>query len=168
MLENEKTNPPILNNTSLLVNNGHSTSKIDTESLSLDVRDQYLDQLYRQYNIEVNHALLFYIASHQEPMIFVDKAEVNVGRGDARGRITPEFDLSYYGGSELGVSRLHSRIVRDDNVYLIQDLGSTNYTWLNGQRMIPYQWYQLDDGHTLQFGKLATTVFVIERNPIKT
>lgn len=162
MLDDERTRPP---STSILANDAHSTNKIDSEALSLDVHELYLDQLYRQYNIQVNHALLFYIADETEPVIFVDKAEISVGRGDAKGRINPEFDLGYFNGAEFGVSRLHARIVWDKDKYLVQDIGSTNHTWLNGQKLVAYQWYPIDDGHTLQFGKLALTVFVITRTP---
>lgn len=162
MLDDERTRPP---NTAILSDDANSTNKIDSEALSLDVHELYLDQLYRQYNIEVNHALLFYIANEAEPVIFVDKVEISVGRGDARGRINPEFDLGNFRGAELGVSRLHARIVWDNKRYLIQDIGSTNHTWINGQKIVPYQWHPIDDGYTLQFGKLALTAFVITRTP---
>lgn len=145
------------------LSDAHETNKINSDILSLNVHDQYLDQLYRQYNIDVKHALLFYIGIDTEPIIFVDKEEINIGRGDSRGRITPEFDLGLYDGSMLGVSRLHARIVRENERYLIQDLASTNGTWLNGQKIMPYQWYTLEDGHMLQYGKLGMTAFMVTR-----
>ncbi|MEL7434246.1 MAG: FHA domain-containing protein [Chloroflexota bacterium] len=47
--------------------------------------------------------------------------------------------------------------------YLVQDLHSTNGTWLDGNRLVPYQRYELQDGSMLQFGRLMTRVFVIQR-----
>lgn len=150
--------------TYLFENNAAETSKIDSEALAIDAHEQYLDQLYRQYNIEVNHAILFYISDEVEPVIFVDKGEINIGRGDHMGHIAPELDLENYNGRELGVSRLHAQIIFDGENYIIQDLHSTNYTWLNGRKLVPYQPYKINDGAGLQFGRLGMTAFVIQRS----
>ncbi|MGJ3239071.1 MAG: FHA domain-containing protein [Anaerolineae bacterium] len=141
----------------------HDTRDLDPLSLKLNVHEQYLERLYQQYNIKVDHALLFYVEEDQEPVIFVDKAEINVGRRDDNGRIIPEFDLSAYDGAESGVSRLHAKIVWDGEQYLIQDLHSTNHTWLNSHKLIPYQYSPIPDGAIIQFGRLAMTAFVIKR-----
>jgi len=151
------------NRTTLFDEEKHATTKIDAHALEFDAHEQYLDQLYRQYNIEVNHALLFYISDEEEPMIFVDKEEINIGRGDEMGHIVPEFDLVPFGGREAGISRLHAQIMWDGEYYVIQDLHSTNNTWLNGNKLVPYQYYRIEDGATLQFARIALTAFVIKR-----
>jgi|GEM_PF-2147026 len=143
--------------------NAGKTQRLHADSVSFDAHEQYLDRLYRQYNIRVNHAVLFYVENETEPIIFVDKDEINVGRQDEKGRITPELDLGLYDGAELGVSRLHAKIVRENDQYLIQDLHSTNSTWLNGHKLVPYQYTLITDGSIVQFGRLAMTVFVIQR-----
>lgn len=143
--------------------NTGKTQRLKADTVSLDAHEQYLDRLYRQYNIRVNHALLFYIENETEPIIFVDKDEINVGRQDDKGRITPELDLGLYDGADLGVSRLHAKIIRENDLYLIQDLHSTNHTWLNGHKLVPYQYVAINDGSIVQFGRLAMTVFIIQR-----
>lgn len=135
----------------------------DMDSIPFNLHEQYLDELYRQYNIEVHHALLFYVAGEESPIIFVNKTEIDIGRADAKGRIVPEFDLSTFDGAKLGVSRLHAKIVYDDGQYMIEDLHSTNHTWVNGQKLVPYHYTPVSDGSIIQVGHLATNVFVIQR-----
>ena len=159
MTDYEITNKPL--STSIL-GDDNITDQTDVKALSAEMREQYLEQLYRQYNIKATHAILFYLPNQTEPMIFVDKKTINIGRSDAKGRIIPEFDLGTFDGAELGVSRLHARIVWDEDRYLIQDLASTNYTRIDKQKITPYQWYPIEDGRQIQFGRLVTSVFVIE------
>lgn len=45
-----------------------------------------------------------------------------------------------------GVSRLHCEIVRMQDGYGIVDLGSTNGTRLNGEQLVPYKLYPLQEG----------------------
>lgn len=144
--------------TSIIDNETH-----DMETISFDIHEQYLDSLYKQYNIQVRHALLFYVAGKAEPTIFVNKMEIDMGRADAKGRIVPEFDLTDFGGATLGVSRLHAKIVYVEGQYLLQDLHSTNYTRLNGHKLLPYQYTPIHDGSVIQVGHLAMNVFVVQR-----
>ena len=148
----------------VVVETGESiTRQLSEDDMDFDMHAEYLDQLYRQYNIKVDNALLFYVDSEPEPMIFVDKNEINIGRQDSAGRITPEMDLNEHDGSQRGVSRVHAQIKFREGKYLIQDLHSTNGTWLDGNKLVPYQRYELTDGSMLQFGRLMTRVFVIQR-----
>ncbi|GAB5492254.1 MAG: hypothetical protein Phog2KO_24690 [Phototrophicaceae bacterium] len=160
MTDFEITNKPL--STSILGDDSDSSEQTDARTLSVEMREQYLEQLYRQYNIKATHAILFYLPNQTEPMIFVDKKTINIGRSDAKGRIIPEFDLGTFDGAELGVSRLHARIVWDEDRYLLQDLASTNYTRIDKQKITAYQWYPIEDGRQIQFGRLVTTVFVIQ------
>ena len=152
------------NRTHLFNNSTAETSRMDSDALAFDIHEQYLDQLYRQFNIEVNHALLFYLSNEVDPVIFVDQQEINVGRSDAMGRVVPEFDLESFSARENGVSRLHAQIIFDGEHYVVQDLHSTNGTWLNGQKLIPYEYHRIEDGSTVQFARIAMTAFVIHRS----
>jgi len=87
---------------------------------------------------------------------------VNVGRSDIAQNWRPELDVIPYGGSapDLGVSRHHARIVRQDGGFAVLDLGSTNGTYVNGHA-VPYnQPVALNNGDTLSFGALNTQVSV--------
>ncbi len=159
MIDKLKTDPPKNPDKDIQ----HATRELDSQRLSVQTHHQYLEQLHRQYNVEVNHALLFYIEDRQEPIIFVDKDEVVIGRRDANGRITPEFDLGEFNGATKGVSRLHAKIIWAEGHYRVQDLSSTNYTRLNGQKLLPYQYMPLKDSSILQLGHLVMNVFIIVR-----
>ncbi len=52
---------------------------------------------------------------------------------------------------DSSVSRQHARITFEQGRYLVEDLRSTNGTWLNGYRLGPYK-YELNRGDVVQFG----------------
>ena len=63
--------------------------------------------------------------------------ESQIGRWDADGGIFPDVDLDA-DDPEAKVSRRHAQITRRNEQYLIEDLGSTNGTFVNrGRRLIP-------------------------------
>lgn len=79
--------------------------------------------------------------------------ESNIGRWDADNGIFPDVDLDSY-DTEAKVSRRHARIIRQNNQYMIEDLGSTNGTFINrGRRLIPGNPHALNDGDEVIVGK---------------
>jgi hypothetical protein len=52
----------------------------------------------------------------------------------------------------VGVSRHHARIVYDTDYVYLEDLGSTNGTWLNGERLDEDERRRLHDGDQIIFG----------------
>ncbi len=88
---------------------------------------------------------------------FGDKSEILVGREDPVSDIFPDIDLTNFGGEEGGVSRRHARILRDGDTYLLEDLNSTNYTKLNGVKLIPKIPQAMRDGDHVSFGKVEAT-----------
>ena len=83
---------------------------------------------------------------------------IRLGRSDPTQDIYPEVDLTDDLGMEYGVSREHACIFRRDNGVEVEDLGSTNGTLLNGERLDPYIPEPLKDGDQLQMGKLLVEV----------
>lgn len=76
-----------------------------------------------------------------------------LGRWDADNGIFPDVDLDTH-DPEAKVSRRHARIRREDDRYLIEDLGSTNGTFVNrGRRLIPGNRQPLADGDEIIVGK---------------
>lgn len=55
--------------------------------------------------------------------------------------------------SDDGVSRKHARFIREDDVYYVEDLGSANGTFVQGERISGRQ--QLNDGDQIQMGPSA-------------
>jgi pSer/pThr/pTyr-binding forkhead associated (FHA) protein len=76
-----------------------------------------------------------------------------IGRWDADNGIFPDVDLDAY-DSDAKVSRRHARILRKDGSYFIEDLGSTNGTYVNrGRRLLPGNSQPLNDGDEVIVGK---------------
>ena len=80
-------------------------------------------------------------------------AESQIGRWDADGGIFPDVDLDS-DDPEAKVSRRHARITVRDGKHFLEDLGSTNGTFVNrGKRLSPGAHHPLDDGDEIIVGK---------------
>jgi len=76
-----------------------------------------------------------------------------IGRWDADNGIFPDVDLDAH-DTEAKVSRRHARIKMQDGKYVIEDLGSTNGTYVNrGRRLLPGNAQILSDGDEVIVGK---------------
>ncbi len=79
--------------------------------------------------------------------------ESNIGRWDADNGIFPDVDLDSH-DAEAKISRRHARIIHDGDNFMIEDLGSTNGTYVNrGRRLIPGTPHLLNDGDEIIVGK---------------
>lgn len=86
--------------------------------------------------------------------------ESTIGRWDADNGIFPDVDLDAH-DPEAKVSRRHARIRRDSGKYLIEDLGSTNGTFVNrGRRLIPGNPNLLNDGDEIIVGKTFLRFYI--------
>ncbi|MGB9776673.1 MAG: FHA domain-containing protein, partial [Anaerolineae bacterium] len=85
------------------------------------------------------------------------KSEILIGREDPVSNVFPDIDLTPHGGDEGGVSRRHARIFAQGNQVFIEDLNSTNYTYVNQQKLMPGQPYPLKDGDEVRLGKVRLT-----------
>lgn len=83
---------------------------------------------------------------------------VRLGRMDPLQDIYPEVDLTEDLALDHGVSREHASIFRRNEIVVVEDLGSTNGTLLNGDRLAPFLPQLLKDGDQLQLGKLLIEV----------
>ena len=83
---------------------------------------------------------------------------IRLGRSDPIQNIFPEVDLTDDLALEFGVSREHARIFGRGRAIMVEDMGSTNGTLLNGKRLDPYMPEPLKHGDQLQLGKLLIDV----------
>ncbi len=81
-----------------------------------------------------------------------------IGRRNEQSDFVPDIDLYPYAGYLLGVSRRHARIYQQNNRLMIEDLGSSNGTFINGERIAPNNPVPLYDGAEVSLGKLHFTV----------
>lgn len=79
--------------------------------------------------------------------------ESYIGRWDADNGIFPDVDLDAH-DPDAKVSRRHARIIYRNNVHMIEDLGSTNGTFVNrGRRLLPGSPQVLSEGDEIIVGK---------------
>jgi len=81
--------------------------------------------------------------------------------------IYPEVDLTEDLALDHGVSREHASIFRRNEIVVVEDLGSTNGTLLNGDRLAPFLPQLLKDGDQLQLGKLLVEVRFKSYQPLE-
>jgi hypothetical protein len=82
------------------------------------------------------------------------KDKITIGREDAVSNIYPDVDLTPHGGEEGGVSRMHATISVENGQYMLQDDNSTNFTFLNRQRLTPKTPIPLNDNDEIKLGRV--------------
>jgi hypothetical protein len=106
---------------------------------------------------EEAHAVL-YIEDAPEPIGIQSIGEMVMGRADEDSTTGPELDLSPFQGLEKGVSREHAVLRWQGDVLFVVDLGSTNGTFVNGNRLAEQQVWRLNHGDKIHLGKLALRI----------
>jgi len=82
------------------------------------------------------------------------KDNVIIGREDAVSNIFPDVDLTPHGGEEGGVSRMHARIFVENGQYMLEDENSTNFTFLNRQKLTAKTPMALHDNDEIKLGRV--------------
>ncbi len=97
------------------------------------------------------------------PLALEEGKEIFIGRLDAVHGIFPELDLTNDGGLGHGVSRRHARIHTKNGVCFLEDMDSTNGTYLEDERLTPYLPYELHDGDIITLGTMRLRVRLHKR-----
>jgi hypothetical protein len=88
------------------------------------------------------------------------KQEMILGRRDPATGAQPDIDLTPYAGYRMGVSRRHAAIRRSSDTHLdLWDLGSSNGTYLNGNKLVSYRPNRLHDGDEIRLGQMVMRIF---------
>lgn len=82
----------------------------------------------------------------------LDKEQMILGRNSPADGIFPEIDLTDV-DVESYVSRRHGRLVQQAGVFMYEDLGSSNGSFINGNRLQPNAPIELHSGDTLRLGR---------------
>jgi len=98
----------------------------------------------------------FIIESDNATFDLSGKTEALIGREDPISNIYPDVDLTPHGGEEGGVSRMHAKLYIQGGQYLLEDLNSTNFTFVNRQKLAPKTPTAIKDGDEVRFGRVIT------------
>ena len=86
--------------------------------------------------------------------------EYSIGRQYKGQPILPDIDLTPFKGYDWGISRLHASLrVVSEKVY-VTDLGSSNGTWINGERISPNKPYELNNADIFLLGRLRVQILM--------
>ncbi len=94
-------------------------------------------------------------------LLLPKREQVLVGRSDPHVTPPPDVDLGPHGGGRAGVSRRHAMLISSPEGWLLDDLHSTNGTFLNGVQVTPGQPLPLHTGDLIRCGQL-TLIFYEE------
>lgn len=131
-----------------------STRTLDDDSGDLSVKSGWGTATFQERG-----QIIIHIRNAGEAITVNPGEEFILGRQDTGSGVVPDLDLTPYGALDQGVSRTHAAIRRGDKVLSIVDLGSSNGTYLNGQRLIVDKPRLLRDGDELWLGRLTLHVY---------
>lgn len=94
-----------------------------------------------------NHKLILRTGTASSQEFALTQPEIIIGR-DASVGLTLSFP---------GVSRRHARLMREGEVYILEDLGSSNGTYLNGERLVERS--PLKSGDQIRLGAAITLTY---------
>jgi len=97
----------------------------------------------------------FFIATSGIALAIPQNDEVLIGRRDPNLQTLPDLDLEPYGASSAGVSRHHARLLHRPEGWFLEDLQSTNGTYVNEVRLLPHRPVGLRPGDMIRFGQLT-------------
>lgn len=128
----------------------HSTVPIEPSKVEHMTQMSPAEELIRR------HAgmFVFQIMGHDQPLLTHIHPRITIGRFSP-GETPPTVDLGPYSASTLGVSRQHAVIATSEKGYTLQDLNSTNGTWVNERKLAPNETVPINNGDMLRFGQLA-------------
>jgi hypothetical protein len=90
----------------------------------------------------------------------VGRTEFTLGRVTDGQPILPDVDLTPYEAYSQGVSRLHAAVKVVNQRIVIMDLGSSNGTRVNGQKIVPNVDYPVNNGDMLALGRLRIQMLI--------
>lgn len=91
--------------------------------------------------------------------IHASSAPLTLGRGHEDVSLSPDIDLSYLNAGKLGVSRIHAAISYEEETLYLIDMGSTNGSYLNEQKLHPKERRVIRHEDTIRLGHLELKVF---------
>ena len=88
------------------------------------------------------------------------RMDFSLGRVTDGQPILPDIDFTPYDAYSQGVSRLHAALKIINNRVVIVDLGSSNGTRVNGQKIVPNIDYPVNHGDVVALGRLKIQVLL--------
>ncbi len=115
---------------------------------------------YSQPAQEVSYAVKFLVEGEEIPLSLVPAQRAIMGRQAPFMLQVPDVDLTGYNAAEHGISRVHAVIDCSRTGLQITDLDSRNGTFVNGEKLHPYNAHILRHSDTVRLGSMSLEVVV--------
>ena len=109
---------------------------------------------------EVTYTVKFRIEGEEIPLTLVPSQRAMMGRQAPFMLQVPDVDLTAYNAAEHGISRVHAVIDCTRNALHITDLDSRNGTFVNGEKLHPFNAHVLRHTDTIRLGSLSLEVII--------
>jgi len=135
------------------------SDKLSSDSFEIPATDKIEKDPKPLDQYHTSELSLFIIESKQT-LNLAGRSEFTLGRVAEGQPILPDVDLSPFEAYSLGVSRLHAALKINHNRVSIMDLGSSNGTRVNGQKIVPHVDYPINQGDIIALGKLKLQIIL--------
>jgi pSer/pThr/pTyr-binding forkhead associated (FHA) protein len=127
-----------------------ATDRLDEDDIFPARPSKYTDSLVPEVGLGI------YLETTAPVTVLRDEEAILGRRASGTGGLI--IDLVPFGAIQLGVSRRHATIHREETGYYITDLNSTNGTRVNGRRLLPNKPCRLSSGDIISLGRLSLLV----------
>ena len=102
--------------------------------------------------------IVIFVDGKREPIGAVVQPTLTLGR---QSNSPNHVDLESYGAFDQGVSRIHARITQLERGFAIEDLDSSNGTYVNGRALLKSQKATIRNGDELRLGEMRMHVYLL-------
>ncbi len=107
-----------------------------------------------------NSVVVLQFVDSDQILYLKGKKEYTIGRSSEDQKILPDIDLTPFNAFERGVSRIHAILREIPGSMVLIDLGSSNGTRVNGQKLNPHEEAQLQSGDIIALGRLKMRTII--------
>lgn len=141
-----------------------SIKKTNTDNLDETIIEDIKDKLNSDEDAfnkhDISSDLALYLIEAKQTLQLAGRSEFTLGRVAEGQPILPDVDLSPFDAYAQGVSRLHAALKINKNRVAIMDLGSSNGTRVNGQKIVPHVDYPISHNDQIALGKLRIQILI--------
>lgn len=106
--------------------------------------------------------LILHFMNNGQILELPEGKEFTIGRLHEKSKTYPDIDLTPFKGLEWGISRLHAKLLVEEDTISVVDLGSLNGTWISGNQLEPDVSIQLKHSDVVRLGHLKMQVLIYQ------
>lgn len=125
------------------------------------LHEQYFDDWSGQETV------IFVLGSERIYTMMPEGKDLLIGRQHKATGPQPDLDLTPYGAIKAGTSRLHVALKRDRNTWWLIDMNSSNGTWVDEERLAPFEPHLLGATAHVFLSHLEVTIVLPTKNTVQ-